>query len=275
LYNASGGLQNTAIGYRTLYSNTTGQNNTSFGYNAGGTILTTGSYNTFIGGNTNATVNSIQKSTVIGYGASTDISNQIVLGTSSEIVYMPGNPYWYTTFDASAVKTVTSYTVYAMRPSPDASSNNTTMFVKGVSRQVQSTGAGTAGNGWYYLRIPQYAYGVYNIVWSSKIANAGTIGTGGIVATLSFCSDASVNNFSYATNSTGVPDGSASYYSPLYAYDTWNVGDSITVNGTLFYNSTSSLRNIFATIAVPVATTGPYLTINDVYNSYISVTKVG
>jgi hypothetical protein len=228
--------------------------------------------NTFIGGNTNATVSNIQKSTVIGYGASTDVSAQIVLGTSSEIVYMPGNPYWYTTFDASAVKTVTSYTVYAMRPSPDASSNNTTMFVQGISRQVQSSGA---GNGWYYLRIPQYAYGVYNIVWSSKIANAGTIGTNSIVATLSFCSDASVNNFSYANNATGVPDGSASYYSPLYAYDTWNVGDSITVNGTLFYNSTSSLRNIFATIAVPAATTGPYLTINDVYNSNISVTKVG
>ena len=190
---------------------------------------------------------------------------------------MPGNPYWYTTFDASAVKPLTSYSVYAMRPSPDASSNNTTMFVQGISRQVQTTGAGTADNGWYYLRIPQYAYGVYNIVWSSKILSTGTASIGAsIVATLSFCSDASVNNFSYAPNSTGVPDGSASYYSPLYAYDSWNVGDSITVNGTLFYNSTSSLRNIFATIAVPTTTTqGPYLTINDVYNSYISVTKVG
>jgi hypothetical protein len=187
---------------------------------------------------------------------------------------MPGNPYYYNTFDASAVNTtVTSYTVYAMRPSPDASSNNTSIFVKGISRNVQSGGA---GNGWYYLRIPQYAYGVYNIVWSSKISATGTASAGAsIVACLSFCSDASVNNFTYATNSTGVPDSSASYYSPLYAYDTWNVGDSITVNGTLFYNSTSSLRNIFATIAVPKTTTGPYLTLNNVYNSYISVTKVG
>jgi hypothetical protein len=149
------------------------------------------------------------------------------------------------------------------------------MFVKGISRQVQSGGA---GNGWYYLRIPQYAYGVYNIVWSSKITATGTAGTNGasIVATLSFCSDASVNNFTYTNTSAPVPDGSASYYSPLYQYDaSWNVGDSITVNGTLFYNSTSSLRNIFATIALPTSTTGPYLTINDVYNSYISVTKVG
>ena len=59
-------------------------------------VSTNGNYTdcsgcTFLGANTDTAVSGIQQSTAIGYGAQVTGSNQIVLGTSTENVYIPGN----------------------------------------------------------------------------------------------------------------------------------------------------------------------------------------
>jgi hypothetical protein len=124
--NTATGLYNTAVGFSSLQSNTTGSTNTSFGINAlnlntvsnnntavGGSALqnttganntaigasagntgtanTIGSNNTYLGYNTGSNANNYSNSTAIGSNATITASNQIVLGTAAEKVYMPGN----------------------------------------------------------------------------------------------------------------------------------------------------------------------------------------
>jgi len=67
------GSQNTAVGYNTMTNNTTGINNTALGCNA----FTTSSV--------------FNHSTAIGYNANPTASNQVVLGTELERVYILGN----------------------------------------------------------------------------------------------------------------------------------------------------------------------------------------
>jgi hypothetical protein len=68
-------VNNTAVGYRSLYSNVSGTNNTAIGSNAA-TALTTGSNNIVIGNN--ATL------------ATVSTSNTVVIGTSSNTSYFGG-----------------------------------------------------------------------------------------------------------------------------------------------------------------------------------------
>lgn len=83
---------NTGIGVKSLTNLTTGINNTSIGCNSGKTV-STGNYNTFLGSNTSASISSISSSTAIGYNSKITTSNQTILGTSSESVYIPGTIY--------------------------------------------------------------------------------------------------------------------------------------------------------------------------------------
>jgi hypothetical protein len=98
LYDNTAGIGNTAVGTATLYHNTTdyntavgfnslkettsGGNNAALGYGAGN-ANTTGYQNTFIGSGSNAGSNSLQNATAIGYGATVNASNDIVLGNGS------------------------------------------------------------------------------------------------------------------------------------------------------------------------------------------------
>ena len=102
--NTSGGY-NTVFGYNSLTSNTGGAyctaigcnalqssnafGNTAIGYNAG-IDVGTGTYNTFLGHNANAS-QVVSNSTAIGNNATCNASNQIMLGTASETVVIPGN----------------------------------------------------------------------------------------------------------------------------------------------------------------------------------------
>jgi len=105
------GNNNTALGYNTLKSNLYGygntavgsdtltaagiainnSNNTAIGFEAG--INTVGNNNTLIGAGTDAfqgMLNQINNSTAIGYNAKITESNQILIGTLNEKVYIPG-----------------------------------------------------------------------------------------------------------------------------------------------------------------------------------------
>ena len=84
----SGADYNVAIGAQTLFSVTNGDNNVGIGRNAGDT-LTTGGQNTFIGYNSDG-VAALSYQTAIGSGATCTASNQVMLGTATEIVTLPG-----------------------------------------------------------------------------------------------------------------------------------------------------------------------------------------
>jgi hypothetical protein len=106
LNNVTSGYQNTAIGHNTLTSITTGFQNTAVGYQALQINTQGASYNTAVGYNalannsTNSfntaigygafTTSSFNTSTAIGYNSQPIASNQVVLGTATEHVYIPG-----------------------------------------------------------------------------------------------------------------------------------------------------------------------------------------
>ena len=82
------GSYNTAIGFFSNQTNTTGNNNTSLAYNSNAGT-TTSNNTTAIGSNANC--NNYTDSTAIGYNATNTANNQVMLGTSSETVVIPGN----------------------------------------------------------------------------------------------------------------------------------------------------------------------------------------
>ena len=86
------GIGNTAFGLGTLINNTNGAQNTAIGIAAGENNVD-GSNNTFVGAQTDvdSSLNSYTKSTALGYGAIIDASNQIVFGTSTEKIKIPGS----------------------------------------------------------------------------------------------------------------------------------------------------------------------------------------
>jgi hypothetical protein len=89
------GNYNTFLGKDAMVNLTTGSNNTAVGSTNTGDVtggtLTTGSNNTFLGGGARTSLATVNNSTAIGFNAVTTASNQIVLGTSSESVKIPGS----------------------------------------------------------------------------------------------------------------------------------------------------------------------------------------
>lgn len=70
-----------------------GSNNTAFGYGAGQSLVGIGGNNTFVGSGAdiiNRTTGNISNSTAIGCNAKITVSNQIVIGTSTETTTIPG-----------------------------------------------------------------------------------------------------------------------------------------------------------------------------------------
>ncbi len=84
------GSYNSAIGSDAETYSIIGSNNTSIGYNSAYNFIA-GSRNTFLGTNTHfdSSTKTYSNSTAVGYNAVINDSNQIVLGTSSDTVYVP------------------------------------------------------------------------------------------------------------------------------------------------------------------------------------------
>ena len=93
LYNNTTGIYNIAIGQNSLISNTVGTNNIGLGNSAGSNLSGNSNTNTFLGNFTNVASSSTvyNKSTAIGYQSIVNASNQIVLGTATENIYIPGS----------------------------------------------------------------------------------------------------------------------------------------------------------------------------------------
>ena len=90
LKTSNGGAQNTGIGWSALSSNINGSNLTALGSGAGASDAN-GSSNTYIGYNADSSQSGASKSTAIGYSSQITASNQVVLGTNAEGVYIPGS----------------------------------------------------------------------------------------------------------------------------------------------------------------------------------------
>jgi photosystem II stability/assembly factor-like uncharacterized protein len=84
------GSKNTAVGSNSLQLLTTGSQNTAVGYNTMPSTIG-GVNNTALGCNAFTTSSVFNHSTAIGYNANPTASNQVVLGTASETVYILGN----------------------------------------------------------------------------------------------------------------------------------------------------------------------------------------
>ena len=91
LYSNTTGKENVANGHAALNANTTGEQNVATGYGSGITNRT-GANNTYLGANADAITGqpALSNSTAIGYNAKVTESNQIMLGTVSETVVIPG-----------------------------------------------------------------------------------------------------------------------------------------------------------------------------------------
>jgi hypothetical protein len=92
----TGGYQNTAVGDSALVANSNGYNNTAIGYQSGSenasALGQTITNCTYLGSNTGnfSSSTSYDSSTAIGVNAVISDSNQIVLGTDTEGVFLPG-----------------------------------------------------------------------------------------------------------------------------------------------------------------------------------------
>lgn len=75
------GDHNTAIGRRALFNVTSGIDNTAVGYNACDSVLSTGSYNTMLGDNTEVDSSSALHRIAIGYGATATEDYQFAIPT--------------------------------------------------------------------------------------------------------------------------------------------------------------------------------------------------
>ena len=80
-YQVTTGSENTAIGTAALFNTTIGNNNIGIGGNSGAT-LQTGSNNTIIGHSAD-TIAAADNSTALGYQATANASNQVVIGNAS------------------------------------------------------------------------------------------------------------------------------------------------------------------------------------------------
>ncbi len=89
LYLNTTGQYNVGIGASTLSNNTTASNNTAIGYSAGNDLSGNSYNNTFLGTNTGIS-GAYNTSTAIGYNSQITANNQIVLGTITETVSIPG-----------------------------------------------------------------------------------------------------------------------------------------------------------------------------------------
>nr|WPF46681.1 MAG: hypothetical protein [Lake Baikal virophage 9] len=85
IYNQTG-EQNTSVGASALQNNTSGSYNTAIGFGAGSSA--SGSTSTMIG--YNATCNTYSNSTALGQSSACTANHQVMIGTSSENVIMPG-----------------------------------------------------------------------------------------------------------------------------------------------------------------------------------------
>jgi hypothetical protein len=188
LYNCSGGNNNTAIGLSSLYALTTGAYNTAIGYGAlrtsatgsgnlglgnnAGSNLVDGQNNSFIGPDTgpaSGDSNTYNNSTAIGYGAVTNASNQITIGTSSSNVKIDGNVSINGNLAISATKGISGGSITAV-------TSDLSVYGLNVGAGDIYVNGGVVAIGTTNTSYPLY---VNTVNANNTISNAGRLTTAG------------------------------------------------------------------------------------------------
>ena len=167
----SGSDYNVAIGASSLFSVTNGDNNVGIGRNAGDTI-TTGGQNTFIGYNSDGVAASSSQ-TAIGTGATCTAANQVMLGTATEIVTLPGGlvtvpiAQTATTAAVSVAVTTTALTTTGVAQAITLA-NGTNGQIK-IIAHIANGGTGTA------VLTPATSAADYNTITFSSVGDTATL----------------------------------------------------------------------------------------------------
>lgn len=104
LYNNNAGAFNTGLSYHALYGNTTGNYNVAVGVRALDKN-STGSNNTALGTDADASAVNLTNATVIGYNATVNASNKVVIGNSA-VTVIGGQVGWSTLSDGRFKKNI-------------------------------------------------------------------------------------------------------------------------------------------------------------------------
>ena len=213
------GGQNSSFGGNSLQSNTSGNYNSVLGFYSGSNI-TTGSFNTCLGANTNIPATS-NMSTAVGYGASCSTSNQVVLGTSTETVVIPGQ-FTFNNNINSISSTKFSYLANVTSDIQTQINNINTSFIPPINSTYQITRA--------YCTI---IYNGTNYVFSNN---------NGFNSTLAFFPSTSTPSTSphYLTLYLAVPTSNSSSPSNIYF--------SVNANGS--YDNSSAMATTFIVFSV-------------------------
>lgn len=167
----SGSDYNVAIGASSLFSVTNGDNNVGIGRNAGDTI-TTGGQNTFIGYNSDGVAASSSQ-TAIGTGATCTAANQVMLGTATEIVTLPGGlvtvPIAQTATTAAVSVAVTTTALTTTAPAQAITLANGTNGQIKIVTHIASSGGGTA------VLTPATSAADYNTITFSSVGDTATL----------------------------------------------------------------------------------------------------
>ena len=278
LGNITTGGNNVAVGFQALGNVYIGGNNVAIGANSMGNVQLNVNNCTAIGGNTFNGAGTYNQSTAIGYNAMPTASNQIVLGTASEIVIIPGST------------PSTSITTGALQLSGGASINGN-LYVGGNSYIGNVTSV--QGYGFSYSSSPTYSsnqigysavvpfasptslpttlVGMMNPgpsippgVWIISFNAVSSYSNTSIIGSRLVVGDAN-NGFTY--NSSGVLSGTGAI---LIGNITCSSSQSTTIHYSVVYNLTSTLRaNVFISSSV----TNPI--INGFPNGYLQYTRIG
>jgi len=206
------GYNNVFIGNSVATSTSSTGNTVAIGTNAGRTN-TTGINNTYLGAFSGASSGTYSNSTALGFGATIDASNEIVLGTLTEHIRTPGNPYWaggLTSISNSAnVSNVVAFT-----PSAATTSNRITIYNT------------------YFLVLPEFAYGVYQV---NLVGNPDKIGniTSFALAIFQF----SFPNATVANMVNGTPTA-------VVNYNLWRIVQN-RYNGATTVEGSASITSLF------------------------------
>ena len=256
------GDKNVAVGAQGLFNNT-GNLNTALGAYAG-LANTSQINNTFLGALTDLSSNNLAytNSTALGYNAKIDASNQIVLGTSSEKVKIPGSYVGIggVYSPASGFSLDVSGNVNVKGGNIDISGNGI-IFPNGTQTQAYLGGGGSqwidASNGIYY--------------------SAGTVGIGtstpsssfslDVTGNARFTQDCSINSLTVGRGGGNIATNTAFGINALKANTTGNnntaIGDDALQANTTGSNNTAIGTNALQTNNGSVNTAIGYLALRD------------
>ena len=238
----NGVANNTALGKRTLFHNTTGNYNTAVGHEAGHN-LTTGQYNTAIGQSAMFTATTAGQNTAIGVNAlllATSGGSNVAVGLDTLQHITTGSSNTAIGYNAgshitggSTPNTTATNSVFIGRDSKAAADGQTNQIVIGQNAVGNGSNTATFGN---TATTANYFTGSVN--GGSFVKSGGT-------SSQFLKADGSVDSTAYVSTTRTITINGVSY--DLSADRTWTISAGISGSGTAgrvtFWSGTSSISS--------------------------------